>query len=119
MGIRDRGSRMHVLDWIEGRTGDFVTSINATLAPTGVLVAPSSFWMPISRACPQEARPFRRCPGLLDPAISGAGLNWWLAVPHPLAETPNIDLAVRAKFPDGKDGLVLVEAKAHCAELKQ
>jgi hypothetical protein len=31
--------------------------------------------------------------------------------------TPNIDLAVTAKFPDGTNGLILAEAKAHVAEL--
>jgi len=116
MSIRDFGSRMHILDWAEGCRGDFSATMNEMLGPTGVLV--STFWMPISRAQPDEAIPFRSCPKLLDPRTSAAGLNWWLADPHPRAQTPNLDLAATAIFPDGQPGLVLVEAKAHIGELK-
>src|SRR4051812_41592126 len=96
MTLRDFGSRMHVLDWVEGRGGDLATSLNEMLKPTGVLVSPSSFWMPISRRQPDEAVPFRPCPRLLDPAISAAGLNWWLADRIPALKPPNIDLAATA-----------------------
>jgi hypothetical protein len=119
MTVRDFGSRMHVLDWVEDRGGDFATSLNEILKPTGVLVSPSSHWMPVGRRHPDEAIPFRACPRLLDPAISAAGLNWWLANPHRRAQTPNIDLAATVTFADGRLGLVLVEAKAYVEELRK
>jgi hypothetical protein len=118
MALRDFGSRMHVLDWVEGRGGDFVGVLNKMLEPTGIFVSPGSFWMPISRNQPDEAIPFRSCPNLLDPTISAAGLHWWLADAHPRAQTPNIDFAATATFPNGQPGLVLAEAKAHEGELK-
>jgi hypothetical protein len=118
MAIRDFGSRMHILNWVEGHGGDLVTTLNEMLQPTGVLVSPCSFWMPISRNQPDEAVPFRSCPKLFDPTISAAGLSWWLADPHPDAQTPNIDFAATATFPDGRAGLVFAEAKAHVDELR-
>jgi hypothetical protein len=42
--------------------------------------------------------------------------RWWL-VHHRGANTPNWDLVVACEI-DGRSGLVLVEAKANCAELK-
>lgn len=42
-------------------------------------------------------------------------LNWWLAVP---ARTPNIDIASTCEVL-GRDGLLLIEAKAHDWELRQ
>jgi hypothetical protein len=117
MALRDFGSRMHVLDWVEGRSEDFVGELNRLLGPTGITVSAGSRWKPIGRASPDEARPFSFHPELLPPTVSDAGRNWWLADPHPGAETPNIDLAAAAIFPDGRTGLILIEAKAHVAEL--
>ena len=117
MAIRDFGSRMHILDCAEGQGGDLVTTLNEMLEPTRVVVSPSSFWMPISRNQPDEAVPFRSCPKLFDPTISAAGLRWWLAAPHPNGQTPNIDFAATATFPDGRAGLVFAEPKAQVDEL--
>jgi len=108
---------MHVLDFIEGRGGDFVTMLNRMIEPTGARVLPASFRMPISRAQPKEAIPFQLCPKLLASEISLAGRRWWLGDTNPAGGTPNIDLAVTAKFSDGSDGLILTEAKAHVGEL--
>jgi hypothetical protein len=43
-------------------------------------------------------------------------MSWWLAV-EPGANTPNWDLASTATI-DGREGLVLIEAKAHVNEIK-
>jgi hypothetical protein len=53
---------------------------------------------------------------LLKPIHREKLTNWWLAVRHH-ANTPNWDLASTATV-DGRNGLVLIEAKAHDRELK-
>jgi hypothetical protein len=42
--------------------------------------------------------------------------SWWLAVRHQRARTPNWDIASTCRV-DGRRGLLLIEAKAHDAEL--
>lgn len=43
---------------------------------------------------------------------------WCLEVDHPGANDPNWDLAASGTFPGNREGLVLIEAKAHVAELE-
>src|SRR5690606_35723525 len=54
-------------------------------------------------------------PGFLDNPRRQAMTNWWLAVVAN-ANTPNWDIASTCLV-DGKPGLLLIEAKAHHAEL--
>jgi hypothetical protein len=44
-------------------------------------------------------------------------LNWWLAVPWTRTTTPNWDIASTCLI-HGKPGILLIEAKAHDAELR-
>ncbi|MBW6397647.1 hypothetical protein KPL78_07320 [Roseomonas sp. HJA6] len=111
------GSRRHILDWVEGRGGDFVASANALIAPTGAVLAAERAWMPTGHAHAAEARLGRPCEPLLTAAFSQRLREWWLAVPKPTANDPNWDLAAVATFPGGVRGLLLVEAKAHLGEL--
>jgi hypothetical protein len=53
----------------------------------------------------------------LSPDQSKEITNWWLAAPME-ANTPNWDIASTCTIRE-KPGLLLVEAKAHCAEVKQ
>lgn len=110
----ERGSRGHVLDWTE--SAQFSTELEQLTAPLNVRVAGPDCWMPRGRSAPSEARlgtfrphPFREsCPWT-------ELRRWWLAHPRG-ANTPNWDLACAAYIND-TPGLVLVEAKAHTAEL--
>ena len=56
------------------------------------------------------------CPHLLCDEHRELITAWWLSV-RKNANTPNWDIATTATI-DGRDGLVLVEAKAHSNELK-
>ena len=113
-----RGSRTHVLDWLERPDGDFPNSLAALLQPTGAVIDPTGPWLPLGTASPAEAlldRPGG--PQLLPPEVRTRLRRWWLAVDHPKASGPNWDLAAAATFPGNRRGLVLIEAKAHVGEL--
>lgn len=113
----DAGSRMHVLDWVEGRGRDFASSLNEMLDITGVQVKQNNFRMPKGRDCPEEAFLTIPCEPLLPFSISAKLRKWWIAVDRNNPNEPNWDLAVQAHFPDGRMGLVLSETKAYAGEL--
>ncbi len=108
-----RGSRRHVLDWIE--EDDFVSSLNAMIAVTGMTVALGGNRMPRNSVDNDEARLGIQCAGLISESVNKDILDWWL-VKHRNANVPNWDLACAATTSDDRAGLVLMEAKAHVAE---
>lgn len=65
---------------------------------------------------PEEAR-LGETPRFLSEKQRRIVTNWWLAKPA-RANTPNWDLASTCTVADGRKGLLLIEAKAHAAELK-
>lgn len=108
---------MHVLDWVEGRGRDFPASLNDLIQAAGARVGQDDAWMPRGRTDPAEACLARPCERLVPLDVSKRLRAWWLGRDHPLANEPNWDLAATARFDDGRKGIVLVEAKAHLAEL--
>jgi hypothetical protein len=111
-----RGSRKHILDWLELGRQPFRTSLNQLLTGTGAEVRETDTWLPNSSKSPREARLGSDGLGVLTPNMQHQLTNWWLA--HALgANTPNWDLATGASI-NGRNGLVLVEAKAHIGELE-
>lgn len=114
-GKRWAGSRMHVLDWLDG--GGFTASLNAMLRPTGFLAPESGTRMPGGWHQRDEARLGKDCGTLIKPDLNAALLNWWLAKPGG-ANVPNWDLACTAISHGGTPSLILGEAKAHEAEFK-
>jgi hypothetical protein len=106
---------MHILDLLD--RPDWTAVLNGLLASTGAVVAPDAPRMPRGQNAQAEALLCRPCEPLLPREVSKRLRAWWLAVDKPVAADPNWDLAMEATFPDGKRGLVLVEAKAHVAEL--
>lgn len=112
------GSRLHILDWVEGHGGrDFIASLNALITPTGAALAADRSWVPVGHADPTEARLSRPCEPLVPSSVSRRLRAWWLAADRPTANDPNWDLAAAATFAGERRGLVLFEAKAHVAEL--
>lgn len=113
--IRYRGSRKHILDWVEHES--FLTEFRALLEPTGAQPRAGT-WLPCGYRSPDEARLETYGPRFLPRATNWSALHdWWLA--HKAgANTPNWDLAAVCSF-DGTLGLALVEAKANVAELKE
>lgn len=111
--LATRGSRRHVLNWVA--TPDFLASLNALVEGTGASVRARDTWMPTGWGAPAEARLDGRGPeSSLD--IDWDDLrSWWLAEPG-RGNVPNWDLLTTCSI-DGREGLVLVEAKANAAEL--
>jgi len=110
-----RGSRKHVLDWVE--SPDFLNDLSKLLAPISVRLASDATVMPRGYSAPSEARLDQRSAkfGVVDP-VREALRSWWLRH-HRGANTPNWDLVVECQI-EGKSGLILVEAKANHPELK-
>ena len=115
----DAGSRMHMLDWVEGLAGPFRDSLNTLIAPTGAKLLPSAKWMPYSST--EKGRREARLSfddGFISELRQHALRGWWLGNDKRATE-PNWDLAATAVWPDGREGLVLVEAKVHVNELSE
>ena len=109
-----RGSRKHVLDWVSRPT--FVTELLALAEGVDARVTRDSRWMPLSYKNPEEARLEEFGPEWLPGHPIWEELQqWWLVHPK-YANTPNWDIALGCEI-EGRPGLILVEAKAHEAEL--
>lgn len=112
-----RGSRKHVLDWLDLGREPFRNSLNQLLLPCDAEVTTTDCWMPVGRSSPNEARLGWNSLGVLTKEVQQKLTDWWLAYPIG-ANTPNWDLATSASI-SGKRGLVLIEAKAYEGELER
>jgi hypothetical protein len=110
-----RGSRKHILDWVEDL--EFPKQLSEMLIPTGAVVTQNDIWMPLGYQDPKEARLESFGPAVLPDLINWKILSDWWLVHKRGANTPNWDLASTCQI-DGQKGLVLVEAKANASELK-
>lgn len=109
-----RGSRKHILDWVE--QPDFNSSLIAITSPAPVETIFDGKWAPLGYSNPQEARLETWGPAVFGPHPAWNELkHWWLSS-HRGANTPNWDIAAVGKI-DGKMGLILGEAKANVPEL--
>src|SRR5215813_15278049 len=115
-GDQFRGSRKHVLDWVECGPRSFVPELNELLGGTASVDIDNDRWMPHGYGDAREARLDLHGEEYLPGDVRKALTDWWL-VHKAGANTPNWDLLSTASV-SGRRGLVLVEAKANCAELK-
>jgi hypothetical protein len=109
-----RGSkpRCHLLT--HGSSDAVAVRLTALMAPFAI-VELSDRWMPQGFADVEEAQ-LHKAPRLLSPVLSARLGEWWLPADRQLSMTPNFDIASTCTI-DGAPGLLLVEAKAHQAEL--
>jgi hypothetical protein len=111
-----RGSRKHILDWVEQT--DFRAQLNRMLKSAGAMVAAEDQWQPLGYQRPNEARLDHFGAQELPEAINWNELtNWWLIHARG-ANTPNWDLLSTCTL-NGRKGLVLIEAKANVSEIKR
>lgn len=110
-----RGSRARCVLFTEGTREEVARRLTALVAPHAVVDPARHVWAPKGLSDPAE--------GMLGdtaPFLSGTQQeeisNWWLAVRHAAANTPNWDIISQATI-GGREGLILVEAKAHDKEL--
>ena len=122
-----RGSRPRCLLFLQGDRPTVAARLQSLVSQTGVQVTASDFWMPLGPpernedghwnfALIREAR-LGEDEGFLAAQERDDVTNWWLAVSRN-ANTPNWDIASTATI-CGKQGFLLVEAKAHDLELKR
>jgi hypothetical protein len=109
-----RGSRKHVLDWVERPT--FPADLLALASPVRCEPSDQSMWMPESHDSPGEARLEDFGPAAMPGHHAWTPLSSWWLRHHRGANTPNWDLALSCLV-ESRPGLVLVEAKANEPEL--
>lgn len=111
-----RGSKKHILDWVEQST--FSRDLIALASPVACELTGESIWLPSGHQSPREARLETFGPRALPghPAWSAVP-KWWLKH-HRGANTPNWDIALSCLV-EARPGLVLVEAKANEPELSK
>ena len=117
MAIRERdlrGSRLRCLMLTSLSKEHVARALNDLVAPFAS-VGLEDHWMPGGFLRPNEAK-LGETPGFLCPEKREKVTEWWLAV-RPHANTPNWDLVSTCTIEE-RQGLVLVEAKAHDKELR-
>lgn len=109
------GSRLRCL-LLTHQPHDAVARLLTALVQPHGLVGAADLWKPRGFLEPAEAR-LVEVEGFLSAEQRAAVTGWWLEVSKG-ANTPNWDLASTGTV-EGRRGLVLVEAKAHGAELSE
>ena len=109
-----KGSKARCHWLTHGSRRQIADRLSRLVEPYGT-VSTSDRWMPDGFDDPEEARLDRASKLLPNQADRDKLRDWWLAIPGS-ANTPNWDIASTCSI-DGKDGLLLVEAKAHTKEL--
>ncbi|MHB1328182.1 MAG: hypothetical protein ACYC2K_08275 [Gemmatimonadales bacterium] len=109
-----RGSkpRCHLLT--HGAPEIIASRLTSLVAPFAT-VSPTDHWMPCGFADKCEAE-LDKAHRLLDGPCRTALASWWLPPTRRGATTPNWDIASTCTI-DGRQGLLLIEAKAHDKEL--
>jgi hypothetical protein len=110
-----RGSRARCILLTDGPNAAVACRLSALAGPSVVIDPDRHFWMPRGVVHPEEAK-LGDSLSFLSNEHREAVIGWWLAV-RKHANTPNWDIVSTATV-DGIEGLVLVEAKAHSAEIK-
>ena len=91
-----------------------------------VTVAPNDWWMPYGKPVrtnngwdgkPAAEAQLDRVDGFVEPELRRQLLDWWLACKS-RPKTPHWDVASSCTI-EGKEGLLVVEAKAHSKELSR
>lgn len=110
-----RGSLARCLLLTEGKRQEVASRLNGISAPKGSVDPSRHLWAPEGFGRPDEAKLGETAPFLCAEDRETV-TAWWLAV-RPRANTPNWDVVSQITI-EGREGLLLVEAKAHLHELK-
>jgi hypothetical protein len=108
-----KGSRLRCLLLTNKAPEEIAAFLNSLVAHHALLTS-EDHWAPRGFLEPDEAK-LGETPGFLTDADRPLLTHWWLAKPG-IANTPNWDLVSTCQIKDRR-GLILVEAKAHEAEL--
>jgi hypothetical protein len=111
-----RGSRARCLLMTTGPREVVAARLTALAEPFAVVDPARHTWMPGGVEAPREAR-LGEAPQFLAFGHREQLLGWWLSE-RQRANSPNWDLAATATI-GSREGLILVEAKAHSGELSR
>ncbi len=109
-----RGSRLGCLMLTSGSARQVAHRLTDLVTPYALVDPDHDKWMPRGFLKPKEAK-LVKTERLLSAECCNALTEWWLANPRG-ANRPNWDIASTATI-QGRKGLLLIEAKAHNAEL--
>ena len=111
-----KGSRQRCLMLLSRFEAQVADSLTELVSPYAT-VQTSDFWRPRGFTDPAEPE-LCKTTEFLPQEICDEVLNWWLAI-RGRAKTPTWDIAATCSVPGyDQKGIVIVEAKAHCDELK-
>lgn len=111
-----KGSLRCILDLVQ--KPDFLTIINGLLANTGTSISSNDIWFPKGYHQKAEKELYEFLEIIGEVGLAQQVKNWWLEVHTANTRTPNWDLISTLKTTEGQPGILLVEAKAHHAELE-
>lgn len=109
-----KGSKRCILKLIS--SNDFLTTINLLIQETCAVITKQDSWLPIGLTNPREAELKDFLSHNFNPLLGNEIINWWLTEIRPTSTTPNWDMVSTCTINNQK-GILLVEAKAHYAEL--
>ena len=120
-----RGSRPRCVLLMDGNRDEVAQKLTRLMNLPDVVVNPTDKWIPWGKPVQLNSDKWDKSPAneaelhkahfLLPRDLRVQLRDWWLAVPKN-SMTPNWDIASTCSI-DGEPGLLLVEAKAHAAEL--
>ena len=120
---KHRGSRPRCVLLVDGTRHAVAARLTDLVGLPDVAVSPNDFWMPRGKPVktgkewdkgPAAEARLDRDARFVVPEVRRQLVDWWLEIVP--ASTPNWDVASRCKI-EGREGLLLVEAKAHSNEL--
>ena len=124
LGKDSRGSRPRCVLLADGNRHAVAARLTNLVSLPDVTVSPNDLWMPYGKPVktgkgwnkkPAAEAQIDRDDGFVAPKVRRQLVDWWLEV-VPRSSTPYWDMAVTCNI-EGRDGLILVEAKAHSNEL--
>ena len=125
LGKDNRGSRPRCVLLTDGSRQEVAARLTDLIGLPDVVVSASDLWLPMGKpirtnkgwdAKPSAEARIDRDDGLVAATVRRELAEWWLEVIGSTSRTPQWDVAATCSI-EGRDGLILVEAKAHSSEL--
>jgi hypothetical protein len=115
---QQRGSKPRCHLFMKGPREEVAQRLTSLIELWGEVKADKSFWMPDGFDKCEEAQLHKAEAIISDAKAREKLFNWWLAVPNATSTTtPNWDISSACVI-HGMPGILLIEAKAHDAELR-
>lgn len=110
-----KGSRLRCLQLTSLLDEEVARFLTGLITPHGKIDT-NDIWRPRGMPLPGEVD-WQTTTEFLSEGQRREAVDWWLSTRHGNSRTPNWDLVSTCAIPGGRKGLLLLEAKAHPAEL--